>query len=197
MRDKQPESGQFFERRMNRIRDHLFAELLADHPELHGKLRGGNTTFGRFDPDTADGLAASAYVIPFLPDNRCLMTRRTNGDWVLPGGTIEPGEAWEAAAHREMREETGCRLLNLNSIGLFRCTSTAPKPRLPHIPHPIHVRVVSWSDVEQVGPPSDPDLNSTIAEVRAVSVEEAGELFGPQNQDFSALYHLADGLRRR
>ena len=34
-------------------------------------------------------------------------------DWSLPKGKLEPGETWEAAALREVHEETGlrCRLL--------------------------------------------------------------------------------------
>lgn len=41
---------------------------------------------------------------------RLLLVRRANppaqGTWSLPGGRVEAGESWEAAAVRELREET-------------------------------------------------------------------------------------------
>ena len=33
--------------------------------------------------------------------------RTRQGDWTLPKGKLEPGERWEEAALREVREETG------------------------------------------------------------------------------------------
>ena len=176
-----------------------FQRLLQSYPELRGKLRGGNTEFVPFNEKTAETLAASVYIIPFLPDGLCLMTRRANGAWVLPGGTMEPEETWEAAAHRELVEETGCRPLSLNPIGMYKCTSKESEPRLPHIPHPIHFRIVAWSYVDQVNPPDDPDPTSRIAEVRPVEVESACDLFDSNeadSSDFGALYRAADFLRQ-
>lgn len=54
------------------------------------------------------------------PDGRVLLIRRAHapskGEWTLPGGKVETGEAFEAAIVREIAEETGltveivCRL---------------------------------------------------------------------------------------
>jgi 8-oxo-dGTP diphosphatase len=43
-------------------------------------------------------------------DGRVLLVHRARyDDWSLPKGKLEPGESWEAAAVREVREETGLR----------------------------------------------------------------------------------------
>ncbi len=43
-----------------------------------------------------------------------LVHRPKYDDWSLPKGKLDPGESWEEAALREVREETGvpCRLLD-------------------------------------------------------------------------------------
>ena len=41
----------------------------------------------------------------------------------LPSGAIEPGEAPEAAARRELLEETGCEAGELVSLGQFHVDS--------------------------------------------------------------------------
>jgi 8-oxo-dGTP diphosphatase len=46
------------------------------------------------------------------PDGRVLIAKRPEGKqlaglWEFPGGKVEPGEAPEAAVHREIREELG------------------------------------------------------------------------------------------
>jgi 8-oxo-dGTP diphosphatase len=41
------------------------------------------------------------------------------GSWAIPGGFVEPGEPLEAAARRELREETGATPLHLQQLHTF------------------------------------------------------------------------------
>ena len=53
-------------------------------------------------------------------DGRLLLARHAEGDvWLLPGGTVEPGEVPADAAMREMWEETGLRVRLTGLIGVF------------------------------------------------------------------------------
>ncbi len=175
-----------------------FDTIIAKYPTLSGlmgQLRP-NVHFRRFEEESASTICGSAYVIPFISDSHCLATRRSNGKWVLPGGTLEPGETWEEAGRRELLEETGSIPGNLHPIGMYYCVSGVDRPRLSHFPYPEHVRVVSWANVVQntVKRP-DPDLNSRIVEVRTVHFRRAAELFGPESADFGELYRFAHDMK--
>lgn len=176
-----------------------FNQSISKYPVLSGEkgqLRPG-VHFRRFEDELGSTVCGSSYVIPFVSDSRCLITRRSNGKWVLPGGTLEPGENWEEAGRRELMEETGCVPENLHPIGMYHCVSRNDRPRLPHVPHPVHVRVVSWANVvRKSGNRSDPDPHSRILEVRDIHFSEASELFGPESKDFGELYRFAYDLKR-
>ena len=57
----------------------------------------------------------TARVILLDPDDRVLLFRMAVDDqdvkkfWLMPGGALDQGEAWEVAARRELWEETGLR----------------------------------------------------------------------------------------
>lgn len=56
-------------------------------------------------------------IIPILPDGRIvLVQRRDNGRWSLPGGIIDWGEDVPTTARRELAEETGLSLIQINRL---------------------------------------------------------------------------------
>ncbi len=66
----------------------------------------------------------AAVILPLLDDGRVLMirnVRRTVGKvlWELPAGTLDPGEAPEACAAREVEEETGYRAGSIRPLVSF------------------------------------------------------------------------------
>lgn len=67
---------------------------------------------------------APAVCVAAIRDGKILLSLRARepkkGQWDLVGGFVDVGENVEEAAHREVREETGCTLLDL------RLHATAP-----------------------------------------------------------------------
>lgn len=51
--------------------------------------------------------------------NEVLLQHRTDGGWGLPGGLMELGESMEETARREVKEETGLTIGELELIGVF------------------------------------------------------------------------------
>jgi 8-oxo-dGTP pyrophosphatase MutT (NUDIX family) len=65
-------------------------------------------------------LQCGASVIITNPEGQVLMLHRTDNDyWCFPGGAMELGERAEAAAAREVYEETGLIVDELRLFGVF------------------------------------------------------------------------------
>lgn len=74
-------------------------------------------------------LAADAVV--FDAHNRLLLVRRKfppfKGRYALPGGFVEYGETVDAAAARELREETGLKGKSLRLVGIYSDPKRDPR----------------------------------------------------------------------
>ncbi len=65
-------------------------------------------------------LLPSVTVLVFNPSGEVLLVRHSNYNvWVAPGGMVEVDESPASAAHREMEEETGCRVELQGIVGVY------------------------------------------------------------------------------
>jgi 8-oxo-dGTP diphosphatase len=123
-------------------------------PRLHVRAAGGVIL--------RDGLAAVVH-------------RPKYDDWSLPKGKLEPGESWEAAARREVLEETGiaCRLVA--EIGSVRYADRHGRPKTARY----------WT-MEPEGA-TEFRANAEVDELRWVSAAQAAELLSyPRDRDIVA-----------
>ena len=85
---------------------------------MHPILRAVRRTYGRLRRPTTLGVRCLV-----VRDGRVLLVRHTYERWwYLPGGGVERGESFAAAARREVAEETGLRVGQLRAFHAYLST---------------------------------------------------------------------------
>lgn len=100
-----------------------------------------------------------------LYDDKVLILRKPNGEWIMPKGHIEPGETPEQAALREVREETGLDATIIRRAGRTRYAFRTP------LNGDLRLKTVHWFLMKCNG--RQVVLESTFAEATFLGFEQA------------------------
>ena len=166
----------------------MIDEMISRYPDLDPWVgpKGERVEFIPFNRGISEPSVTHAYAIPYVGRHTCIITKRGNGTWVLPGGTVETGETWQETLEREIFEETGSRILRCQPFGAYRVIGNRTT-----------FRVVCWADVEHIEEPNDPDGKRGITEIRFIRYSDAVTYYTVANAHFGALYLLSHEIREQ
>jgi 8-oxo-dGTP diphosphatase len=131
------------------------------------------------DEQPVPSLRVAAYAVVAV-DGRVLLTQMSDntpipGQWALPGGGLDHGEAPIDAVVREVHEETGhvLRDVHLADVGSHRFTARSPRGRLEDFQS---IQVVYTAGVEEVLDPVVLDVGGSTAAAAWVPVNDLDHL---------------------
>ena len=106
---------------------------------------------------------------------RVLLIRRARppraGQWSIPGGLVELGETVEAAARREVREETGLALATLRLLDIVDIIERDQDRRVR-----LHYSLIDFAGHVLAMAPATLAVNDEVLEARWFAPEEIGTL---------------------
>lgn len=183
------------EKERERLRDMKTLDL-NEYPTLSGLIDWGIVKSNFSFTNTVDeSMVSNVSIIPFS-GSKCVIFQIDNGNWELPGGTLEAGEIYIDGLKREVMEELGAELLSYHVFGQFNCVSSAKTPYKSHIPHPNFVRLLGHGEVKIVGEPLNPDDGEKVIAVELVDIDEAIKRFEEiKRYDIAEMYKLAFKIR--
>ena len=163
---------------------HLFCDVLWEWGPIRAK-------FKQLDTEPPLDLIANVNLVPCVGNDWVLLQHK-NGDWDIPGGTLEPGETYMETLKRELIEEAGAELHSFKLLGAWHCVSMAEKSYRPQMPFPEFYRLVCYGQVELKTVPTNPPDGEQIIAVESVSLKQALANFQSCHRyDLAELYQYA------